>query len=169
MTFVDLAGSEKARLTGAEGLRLKEGGHINKSLLALTSVVSKLAEGSDRYSIHYNISLNFRTHIPYRDSKLTRILQSSLGGNANTSIICVATPASDFFEETLSTLKFASRAKVVKTKPRVNEIISAQDLLMKLRDENEKLKAELAEAKDLASAQKWTPKVTLASSISLTF
>lgn len=131
-------------------------------------MVSKLAEGSDRYSALQSISLNFRTHIPYRDSKLTRILQGSLGGNANTSIICVATPASDFVEETISTLKFASRAKIVKTKPRVNEIISVQDLLMKLRNENERLKTELVKARDLASTHHWAPKVMLASSISLT-
>ncbi|PJF18773.1 Kinesin-like protein [Paramicrosporidium saccamoebae] len=125
LTFVDLAGSEKARLTGAEGLRLKEGGHINKSLLALT------------------LSYHFRTHIPYRDSKLTRILQSSLGGNANTAIICAVTPASDFIEETLSTLKFASRAKIVTNKPRVNEYISDQELLRKAQEEVKQLKEEL--------------------------
>jgi hypothetical protein len=83
-------------------------------------------------------------HIPYRDSKLTRILQSSLGGNANTAIICAVTPASDFIEETLSTLKFASRAKIVTNKPRVNEYISDQELLKKAQEEVRQLKEELS-------------------------
>lgn len=147
LTFVDLAGSEKARLTGAEGLRLKEGGHINKSLLALTTVISKLAEGSDRFAPFFfflllETSWSYRVHIPYRDSKLTRILQNSLGGNSNTVIICAATPAMDFAEETLSTLKFASRAKAVKTKPRINEYISDQEVLKRIRDELESVKKE---------------------------
>lgn len=142
LTFVDLAGSEKARLTGADGQRLKEGGHINKSLLALTTVISKLAEGGDRYLVPFLFYLykHFRTHIPYRDSKLTRILQSSLGGNALTTIICAASPASDFTEETFSTLKFASRAKNVLTKPRINEIITDQEIIRRLKQEISYLK-----------------------------
>ena len=117
--FVDLAGSEKARLTGAEGQRLKEGGHINKSLLSLTTVISKLADGD-------------RSHVPFRDSKLTRILQSSLSGNTNTAIICAITPASDFLEESVSTLKFAARAKTIEIKPKINEIISDKELIRRL-------------------------------------
>lgn len=131
LTFVDLAGSEKARSTGAEGLRLKEGGHINRSLHALTNVISKLAECDDRM------------HIPFRDSKLTRILQSSLGGNSNTLIICNATPAGEFSEETISTLKFASRAKAIKNKPRVNEIISEGEELRRANAEITDLKLQL--------------------------
>lgn len=110
LNFVDLAGSERISITGAEGVRLKEGGHINKSLLALTSVISKLSEGNDR------------SHIPYRDSKLTRILQPSLGGNAKTAIICALTPASEYIDESVSTLKFASRAKTIKNKAHINEV-----------------------------------------------
>lgn len=125
LTFVDLAGSEKARLTGAEGLRLKESGHINKSLLALTTVVSKLAEG--RENLH---------HVPYRDSKLTRILQGALGGNGATSIICTVNSLSENLEETVSTLKFGTRAKNVKTKPRVNEVyVSDRDALNQAQTE----------------------------------
>ncbi len=110
LTFVDLAGSERVGQTGADGIRLKEGGHINRSLLALTSVISKLSEGNDR------------KHVPYRDSKLTRILQPSLGGNAYTAIICALTPAPDAIEETLGTLKFASRAKTIENRAHVNEV-----------------------------------------------
>lgn len=146
MTFVDLAGSEKARLTGAEGQRLKEGGHINKSLLTLTTVISKLADG-DKFEASSSSSFSdlshCRSHIPYRDSKLTRILQSSLSGNTNTAIICAMTPASDFLEETISTLKFASRAKTITTRPRVNEIIPDQEIIRRLRMEISDLKQEL--------------------------
>lgn len=126
LNFVDLAGSERVRLTGSEGVRLKEGGHINKSLLSLTSVISKLAEGSP--------------HIPYRDSKLTRILQNSLGGNARTAIICAITPLSQFVDESLSTLKFASRAKCIENKPTVNEIVSDEVRLRRYEREIEDLK-----------------------------
>jgi centromeric protein E len=109
LNFVDLAGSERVGHTGAEGQRLIEGGHINKSLLSLGTVISKLSEG-DCY------------HIPYRDSKLTRILQSSLGGNTVTGIICTVTPAYYHVDETLSTLRFAFRAKRITNKPKVNEV-----------------------------------------------
>lgn len=123
LNFVDLAGSERVGLTGAEGLRLREGGHINKSLFALTSVISKLSDGNDR------------SHIPYRDSKLTRILQSSLGGNAKTAILCALTPASQFCDESMSTLKFASRAKKIRNRPHINEYISDKDQIGRYRDE----------------------------------
>ncbi|KAK3699582.1 hypothetical protein QZH41_014293, partial [Actinostola sp. cb2023] len=89
LNLVDLAGSERVSSTGAEGQRLKEGAHINKSLFTLGSVIAKLSEGE--------------SFIPFRDSKLTRILQSSLGGNAKTAILCTVTPVS--VEETISTLK----------------------------------------------------------------
>ncbi|CAI7808343.1 unnamed protein product, partial [Closterium sp. NIES-54] len=83
LNLVDLAGSERVAKTGAEGSRLKEGAHINKSLMTLGTVINKLSEGADRNG----------AHIPYRDSKLTRILQPALGGNTKTAIICCATPA----------------------------------------------------------------------------
>lgn len=91
LNLVDLAGSERADATGATGNRLKEGSHINKSLLALSLVINKLSEGQEQY-------------INYRDSKLTRILQLSLGGNAMTAIICTVTPAA--VDETNYTLGF---------------------------------------------------------------
>ena len=108
--MVDLAGSERVGHTGAEGIRLKEGGHINKSLLALGTVIGKLSEGGDK------------GHIPFRDSKLTRILQPALGGNSKTAIICTMTPAIGYMDESLSTLKFASRAKTITNKPEMNEV-----------------------------------------------
>ncbi len=142
LTFVDLAGSERARLTGAEGMRLKEGGLINKSLLALTTVISKLSEGSDRM------------HIPFRDSKLTRILTSSLGGNALTAIICAASLAPEYAEETASTLKFATRAKKIRTRVRVNEIISDRSLIIALRDQVEALQAQIDAHRQEATSER---------------
>lgn len=124
LNFVDLAGSERVRLTGSEGVRLKEGGHINRSLLSLASVISKLAEKS--------------AHVPFRDSKLTRILQPSLCGASRTLIICAISPLSAFVEESLSTLKFASRAKSIECKaaPVVNELVQPiQDRLRSYKEQ----------------------------------
>ncbi|KAI8902036.1 P-loop containing nucleoside triphosphate hydrolase protein [Globomyces pollinis-pini] len=118
LNLVDLAGSERVGHTGAEGIRLKEGGHINKSLLALGTVIGRLSEGKDT------------GHIPYRDSKLTRILQSSLGGNARTSIICTVTPAMLHIDETITTLRFANRAKCIQNRPQVNEVIRLCDSIV---------------------------------------
>ena len=131
---MDLAGSERARSTGAEGIRLKEGGHINKSLLALSTVISKLADESDG-------------HISYRDSKLTRILQPSLGGNSRTAIICTITPDDEFYEETVGTLKFGSRAKTIKNRPVVNEHVSTETLLKRSKIEIENLKKQIEQLK----------------------
>jgi centromeric protein E len=130
LNLVDLAGSERVGHTGAEGQRLIEGGHINKSLLALGTVISKLSEGDS-------------LHIPYRDSKLTRILQSSLGGNARTSIVCTVTPAMFHMDETLSTLRFATRAKKITNRPKVNEVLSDSALLKLYRQEINDLKRKL--------------------------
>lgn len=107
--FVDLAGSERAKRTGATGNTLKEGISINKGLLALGNVISALTEESRKSN-----------HVPYRDSKLTRILQDSLGGNSRTSMIACVSPAEINFEETLNTLKYAFRARNIKNKPIVN-------------------------------------------------
>ncbi|KAJ3395558.1 hypothetical protein HDU92_005534 [Lobulomyces angularis] len=135
LNLVDLAGSERVGSTGAEGLRLREGSHINKSLLILGTVIGKLSEGGDK------------KHIPYRDSKLTLILKQSLGGNANTAIICNITPAASFVEETLSTLKFASRAKTIRNKPEINEVLSDEALLRKYKNEIQELKNQLKKVK----------------------
>ncbi|KAG6498178.1 hypothetical protein ZIOFF_046090 [Zingiber officinale] len=113
LNLVDLAGSERAAKTGAEGVRLKEGSHINKSLMTLGTVIKKLSEGAESQG----------GHVPYRDSKLTRILQPALGGNANTSIICNITLAQVHADETKSSLQFASRALRVTNCACVNEVL----------------------------------------------
>ncbi|XP_069097594.1 centromere-associated protein E isoform X2 [Pleurodeles waltl] len=131
LNLVDLAGSERASQTGAEGLRLKEGCNINRSLFILGQVIKKLSDGQAGGFINY------------RDSKLTRILQNSLGGNAKTVIICTITPVS--FDETLSTLQFASTAKNMKNTPHVNEVLDDEALLKRYRKEILDLKKQLEE------------------------
>lgn len=133
LTLVDLAGSERVAKTGAEGMRMKEGTAINKSLLTLGTVINKLSEGVQAAG----------GHIPYRDSKLTRILQPSLGGNAKTAIICNITPAPVHADESQSTLRFASRAKSVVNNATVNEVLSDAALLKRQQSEIEALKAQL--------------------------
>ncbi|KAF6147992.1 hypothetical protein GIB67_024167 [Kingdonia uniflora] len=133
LNLVDLAGSERAAKTGAEGVRLKEGSHINKSLMTLGTVIKKLSEGAESQG----------SHVPYRDSKLTRILQPSLGGNANTAIICNITLAQIHWDETKSSLQFASRALRVTNFARVNEILTDAALLKRQKKEIEDLRARL--------------------------
>jgi len=131
LNLVDLAGSERQGKTGATGDRLKEATKINLSLSALGNVISALAAGGKG------------KHIPYRDSKLTRLLQASLGGNTKTLMICAVSPAGDNFEETLSTLRYANRAKNIKNKPLRNE--DPKDTKMReMTEEIEKLKAMIA-------------------------
>ncbi|KAJ2358960.1 hypothetical protein GGF43_000464 [Coemansia sp. RSA 2618] len=136
LNLVDLAGSERVGQTGAEGQRLKEGAHINKSLLALGTVIARLSEDGDR------------GHIPYRDSRLTRILQPSLGGNAKTLIVCTITPSPDYIDEALSTLKFASRAKTIRNTPEVNQELRGDALLRRLKRASE-LEKEIAQMKEI--------------------
>nr|XP_014350548.1 PREDICTED: centromere-associated protein E-like [Latimeria chalumnae] len=131
LNLVDLAGSERASQTGAKGVRLKEGCNINRSLFVLGQVIKKL---SDQQAGGF---------INYRDSKLTRILQNSLGGNAKTVIICTITPVT--LEETLSTLQFASTAKFMKNTPQVNEVLNDEALLKRYRKEILDLKFYLEE------------------------
>ena len=108
--LVDLAGSERQKKTKAKGDRLKEGININMGLLSLGNVISALGEE--------NRGAN--SHIPYRDSKLTRLLQDSLGGNSHTLMIACVSPADSNLEETLSTLRYADRARKIKNKPIIN-------------------------------------------------
>ncbi|CAM9551285.1 unnamed protein product [Heterosigma akashiwo] len=122
LNLVDLAGSESVRLTGARGDRQKEGGKINCSLLALSQVISTLGQGGGG-------------HVNFRDSKLTRVLQPSLSGNARMAVICCATGSAQYLEETRSTLMFAARAKLVKTQARVNEVLDDRAQLKRLKRE----------------------------------
>lgn len=108
LNLVDLAGSERQNKTGATGDRLKEATKINLSLSALGNVISALVDGKAK-------------HIPYRDSKLTRLLQDSLGGNTKTLMIACVSPAEYNYDETLSTLRYANRAKNISNKPIINE------------------------------------------------
>lgn len=131
VNFVDLAGSERASQSLSAGTRLKEGCHINRSLLTLGTVIRKLSKGRNG-------------HIPFRDSKLTRILQSSLGGNARTAIICTMSPARGHVEQSRNTLLFASCAKEVSTNAQVNVIISDKALVKHLQRELTRLESELS-------------------------
>ncbi|KAM9704226.1 centromere-associated protein E isoform 2-T2 [Menidia menidia] len=131
LNLVDLAGSERASQTGAEGARLKEGCNINRSLFTLGQVIKKLTDESQKGFTNY------------RDSKLTRILQNSLGGNAKTLIICTITPVT--LDETLSTLQFACTAKKMKNDPHVTEVSDDGALLKRYRNEIVDLKRRLHE------------------------
>lgn len=135
LNLVDLAGSERVAKTGAEGARLKEGTHINKSLMTLGTVINKLSEGVEKQG----------GHVPYRDSKLTRILQPALGGNAKTAVICNITPAQIHVDETKGTLFFASRANRVTNCAQVNEIMTDAALLKRQKKEIEELRSKLRE------------------------
>ncbi|KAL0605210.1 Kinesin-like protein KIF17 [Plecturocebus cupreus] len=127
LNLVDLAGSERQSKTGATGERLREATKINLSLLALGNVISALVDGRCK-------------HIPYRDSKLTRLLQDSLGGNTKTLMVACLSPADNNYDETLSTLRYANRAKNIRNKPRINE--DPKDaLLCEYQEEIKKLKA----------------------------
>ncbi|KAF7188487.1 Kinesin heavy chain [Pseudocercospora fuligena] len=118
--LVDLAGSEKVGKTGASGQTLEEAKKINKSLSALGMVINALSDGKSN-------------HIPYRDSKLTRILQESLGGNSRTTLIINCSPMSYNDAETLSTLRFGERAKTIKQKAKINEELSPAQLKQLLK------------------------------------
>ncbi|CAH1982263.1 unnamed protein product [Acanthoscelides obtectus] len=136
--LVDLAGSERADSTGATGQRLKEGAHINKSLVTLGSVISALAELSSEQKGEKSEKKNF--FIPYRDSVLTWLLKDSLGGNSKTIMIAAISPADCNYGETLSTLRYANRAKNIINQPTVNEDPNVK-LIRELRDEISKLRA----------------------------
>lgn len=136
--LVDLAGSERANATGATGQRLKEGAHINKSLVTLGSVISALAELSSTGDASSSSKRN--VFIPYRDSVLTWLLKDSLGGNSKTIMIAAISPADCNYGETLSTLRYANRAKNIINKPTINEDPNVK-LIRELREEIQKLKS----------------------------
>uniref|UniRef100_A0A8C0IV97 Kinesin family member 21A n=1 Tax=Chelonoidis abingdonii TaxID=106734 RepID=A0A8C0IV97_CHEAB len=133
--FVDLAGSERLKRTGATGERAKEGISINCGLLALGNVISALGDKSKK-----------ATHVPYRDSKLTRLLQDSLGGNSQTVMIACVSPSDRDFMETLNTLKYANRARNIKNKVMINQDRASQQI-NGLRSEIARLQMELMEYK----------------------
>ncbi|XP_063395660.1 kinesin-like protein KIF21A [Cydia fagiglandana] len=133
--FVDLAGSERLKRTGATGERAKEGISINCGLLALGNVISALGDRTRKVM-----------HVPYRDSKLTRLLQDSLGGNSNTVMIACVSPSDRDFMETLNTLKYANRARNIKNRCVVNQDLTSRTI-SQLRHEVARLQLELAEYK----------------------
>ncbi|KAJ4890248.1 ATP binding microtubule motor family protein [Raphanus sativus] len=131
--LVDLAGSERAKRTGSGGARLKEGIHINRGLLALGNVISALGDEKKRKE---------GAHVPYRDSKLTRLLQDSLGGNSKTVMIACISPADINAEETLNTLKYANRARNIQNKPVANKDLICNEM-QKMRQQLQNLQAAL--------------------------
>ncbi|CAB4263121.1 unnamed protein product [Prunus armeniaca] len=137
INLVDLAGSERQKLTGAAGERLKEAGNINRSLSQLGNLINILAEISQTGK---------QRHIPYRDSRLTFLLQESLGGNAKLAMVCAISPTQSCKSETFSTLRFAQRAKAIKNKAVVNEVMQEdvnhlREVIRQLRDELQRIKA----------------------------
>ncbi|XP_010532718.1 PREDICTED: kinesin-like protein KIN-12B [Tarenaya hassleriana] len=136
INLVDLAGSERQKLTGAAGERLKEAGNINRSLSQLGNLINILAEVSQTGK---------QRHIPYRDSRLTFLLQESLGGNAKLAMVCAISPSPSCRSETFSTLRFAQRAKAIQNKAIVNEVMQddvnfLREVIRQLRDELQRMK-----------------------------
>jgi hypothetical protein len=150
--LVDLAGSERAKRTGAVGARFKESVTINKGLLALGNVISALCDAGAATPNARGTPV--RTHVPYRDSKLTRLLQDSLGGNSKTVMIACISPADINFEETLNTLKYASRTRGIKNKPVINRDKEADHVarLQEMKDQITQLQDELARVRATAAS-----------------
>ncbi|XP_062406496.1 kinesin-like protein KIF13B isoform X2 [Sardina pilchardus] len=144
LSLVDLAGSERAAKTGAAGERLKEGSNINKSLTTLGLVISALAD--------QGAGKNKTKFVPYRDSVLTWLLKDSLGGNSRTAMVATVSPAADNYEETLSTLRYADRAKSIVNHAVVNEDPNAR-IIRELREEVEKLRDQLTEAESMKAPE----------------
>ncbi|XP_056399245.1 kinesin-like protein KIF18B [Hyla sarda] len=135
MSLIDLAGSERASSTNAKGERLREGANINRSLLALINVINALADAKNK-----------KAHIPYRDSKLTRLLKDSIGGNCRTVMIAAISPSCLSYDDTYNTLKYANRAKEIKLSLKSN-VINLDCHISKYAAVCEELKAEVAELK----------------------
>ena len=141
LNLIDLAGSERINEYENKNDGTGETGYINKSLFVLANVINKLAENKKN------------NHIPYRDSKLTRLLSQALGGNSMTTIICTVSPASVNYYQTLSTLRFAMRAKNVKLKPNVNEFLDEKGKIEYYKNEVKRLKNELMNKKNIFNEQ----------------
>uniref|UniRef100_A0A8C1DDU8 Kinesin family member 13Ba n=1 Tax=Cyprinus carpio carpio TaxID=630221 RepID=A0A8C1DDU8_CYPCA len=144
LSLVDLAGSERAAKTGAAGERLKEGSNINKSLTTLGLVISALAD--------QGAGKNKNKFVPYRDSVLTWLLKDSLGGNSRTAMVATISPAADNYDETLSTLRYADRAKSIVNHAVVNEDPNAR-IIRELREEVEKLRDQLTQAESMKAPE----------------
>ncbi|XP_053870431.1 kinesin-like protein KIF18B [Malaclemys terrapin pileata] len=140
MSLIDLAGSERASTTNTKGERLREGANINRSLLALINVINALADAKSR-----------KSHIPYRDSKLTRLLKDSLGGNCRTIMIAAISPSALAYEDTYNTLKYANRAKEIKLSLKSN-VLSLDCHITKYAAICEQLKAEVAALREKLQA-----------------
>ncbi|XP_075057298.1 kinesin-like protein KIF13B isoform X2 [Mixophyes fleayi] len=144
LSLVDLAGSERATKTGAAGERLKEGSNINKSLTTLGLVISALAD--------QGAGKNKNKFVPYRDSVLTWLLKDSLGGNSKTAMVATVSPSADNYDETLSTLRYADRAKNIVNHAVVNEDPNAR-IIRELREEVEKLRDQLTQAESMKAPE----------------
>ena len=137
MNLVDLAGSERVSKTGATGQRMVEGGHINKSLTILTTVINKLTEvnsaAADKSGRRVGgASSAAAIHVPYRDSKLTHLLKTALGGNSLTTVFCCVTQATEHTDESRSTLQFAARAKTIRNQVQMNEVADSRTRLREI-------------------------------------
>jgi kinesin family protein 18/19 len=150
LNMIDLAGSERAAYTNNKGLRMIEGANINKSLLALANCINALSG---------NIKGNKKPHVPYRDSKLTRLLKESLCGNCRTVMICNISPAVTAYEDTLNTLKYADRAKSIKTYTKKNIKMAGENstnqMMSEYADIINNLKKENLQLKTLVQKRKW--------------
>ena len=138
LNLVDLAGSENVSKAKCEGMRIKEGGNINKSLLALSNVINKLSQ-------------NNKSFVNYRDSKLTRLLQTALGGNSKTTIICTMVDDNNHYSETLNTLHFGMKAKNIKTTVKANEVVNDKG---KIAMENQALRNKIKMLEKLINDKK---------------
>ena len=143
LNLVDLAGSERTRITGAKGKQLEESKKINKSLSALGNVIYALTESKGN-----------NNHIPYRDSKLTRLLEDSLGGNCITTMITMISPCQNFISETLSSLSFSKRAKKIKNRPKINQEINHQSLIKQYEIQLKNLRNELSKKDEIINNNK---------------
>ena len=148
LNMVDLAGSERVKISGATGKQLDESRRINKSLSALGNVINALTDPKTK-------------HIPYRDSKLTRLLQNSLGGNCKTSMIAMISPYDGSYNESISTLNFAKRAKSIRIKASVNEEVNQNALISQYEKELSRLRQELSEKNEIINSNAFIKKIEM--------